>query len=46
MGYVPTHWEDSGLIPSQGGLQVDFVEDKDEDGWGLGLTSTGVVDGV
>ena len=41
LGYVPTHWEDSGRFPSQGDPQVDRVAAKDKYGLGVGIPSTG-----
>ena len=41
VGYEPAHWEYTGRIPLQGGLQVDREVAKGEDGWDVGLPPTG-----
>ena len=45
MSYVPTHWEESGRLPPQGGPSVYGLASKEEEGWDLGLTPTGVGNG-
>ena len=32
VGYVPTHWDDAGWLPPQGGTQVYRATSKEEDG--------------
>ena len=41
VGYVPTHWEDSGQLPPQCGPQIDGEVSKEEDIWEMGLPPTG-----
>ena len=37
VGYVPTHWEDLGRLPPQGGPQTDGAATTDGNGWYMGV---------
>ena len=44
-GYVPAHWQNSGQVPSSGGLHTYGTEAKEAAGWDVVLPPSGGSDG-
>ena len=41
MSYVPTHWDERGLLPHQGVQQTDRTKTVEGDGWDMVVPPAG-----